>query len=108
MASRDEIYSTFGPETGQSVHHRTEYDHRLGCPPGGPTTLTRDKELAEPGTELRLVYDPRGDVLPEKAGDVRSEGMRHAVTAALLLAMVTGLCGALGEGLRRYPLPEDR
>ncbi|WP_371616571.1 hypothetical protein [Streptomyces sp. NBC_00454] len=108
VTSRDEVYSTFDPETGQSVHHRTKYDHRLNCPPGGPTALTRDKALAKAGTELRLVYDPRGEVQPEKPGDVHSEGMRHAVFAAVLLAMAMGLCGALGEGLRLYPLPEDR
>ncbi|MCX5409749.1 hypothetical protein OHA37_38580 [Streptomyces sp. NBC_00335] len=108
VTSRVERYSTFNVETGQTVHQTTKYDHRLGCPPGGPSALTRDEELAKAGAQLRLVYDPRGEVQPEKPGDVHGEGMRHAVFAALLLAMAMGLCGALAEALMVYPLPEDR
>ncbi|WP_407838523.1 hypothetical protein ACE1OC_22640 [Streptomyces sp. DSM 116496] len=96
VTSRVETDSAFQPE-GQSVTRTTVYDHRLDCPPGGPALLTREREIAKAGEELRLVYDPRGRVQSERATDLHAWGLRSAVLVAVGFAALLGALGALGK-----------
>ncbi|MFE2286723.1 hypothetical protein ACFXDJ_21455 [Streptomyces sp. NPDC059443] len=96
VVSRVETDSTFAPE-GQSVSHTTKYDHRLDCPPGAPAQLTRERKIAKAGGELRLVYDPRGEVEPQRPGDLHAWGLRFAALFAVGLASLLGVLGALGR-----------
>ncbi|MCX5124314.1 hypothetical protein [Streptomyces sp. NBC_00347] len=94
VVSRVETDSAFAPE-GQRVTRTTVYDHRLDCPPGGPALLTREREIAKAGEELRLVYDPRGRVQPERATDLHAWGLRSAILLAVGFAALLGALGAL-------------
>ncbi|MFD5147509.1 hypothetical protein [Streptomyces sp. NPDC058401] len=97
VTSRVETDSAFGPE-GQRLSRTTAYDHQLDCPPGGPARLTREQEIAKAGEQLRLVYDPRGQVQPERASDLHAWGLRTAALLAVGLASLLGVLGALGKG----------
>ncbi|MFI5866802.1 hypothetical protein [Streptomyces sp. NPDC051546] len=97
VTSRVETDSAFGPE-GQRLSRTVAYDHRLDCPPGGPAQLTREQEIAKTGEQLRLVYDPRGQVQPERAADLHAWGLRAAALCAVGLASLLGVVGALGKG----------
>ncbi|WP_330297138.1 hypothetical protein [Streptomyces sp. NBC_00503] len=95
VTSRVETDSTFAPE-GQHLTHTVKYDHRLDCPPGAPARLTREREIAKAGGELRLVYDPRGEVEPQKPEDLHAWGLRFATLFAVGLAALLGAFGAIG------------
>ncbi|MGW1773687.1 hypothetical protein [Streptomyces sp. NPDC002104] len=96
VTSRVETDSAFAPE-GQSVTRTTLYDHRLDCPPGGPALLTREREIAKAGEELRLVYDPWGRVPSERATDLHAWGLRSALLVAVGFAALLGALDALGK-----------
>lgn len=96
VVSRVETDSTFTPD-GQNLSHTTKYDHRLDCPPGAPAQLTRERKIAEAGEELRLVYDPRGEVESQRPQDLHAWGLRFAALFVVGLAALLGVLGALGR-----------
>ncbi|MFG2621848.1 hypothetical protein ACGFXC_29940 [Streptomyces sp. NPDC048507] len=81
----------------------TSYDHRLDCPSGGPEHLDSPSRLAKEGTSLAVVFDPRGKVSPQAAGDVHGWGLRTAAEVTVAAAVLMGLAGGIREayGKRR-------
>ncbi|WP_405427212.1 hypothetical protein [Streptomyces erythrochromogenes] len=80
---------------------RTSYDHRLGCPAGGPEHLDASSRLAKEGESLAVVHDPQGKVSPRAAGDVHGWGLRTAAEAAVGVAVLLGLAGGIREAYQK-------
>lgn len=96
VTSRVETDSYYTPD-GQHLTRTVWYDHRLRCPAGGPDKVTRKEELAKAGRELRLVYDPRGEVQPEEPAELHARGLRTAALVSVGLAVLMGVLGALAS-----------
>ncbi|MEU8776872.1 hypothetical protein [Streptomyces sp. NPDC048606] len=70
----------------------TYYDHRLDCPPGGPSELNgRNSRLGAVGDDLAVVHDPRGKVAPQPARSLDPGGLRTWALVALGAALLLGV-----------------
>ncbi|GGQ12608.1 hypothetical protein GCM10010215_42010 [Streptomyces virginiae] len=101
VTEHTETESSMDSEGHWTSTTRTSYDHRLGCPAGGPEHLDAASRLAKEGESLAVVHDPEGKVSPRAAGDVHGWGLRTAAAVAVGAAVLLGLAGGIGEAYRK-------
>ncbi|CAL9492936.1 hypothetical protein SUDANB121_03293 [Nocardiopsis dassonvillei] len=91
VASRTVVTTTTNADGTTSTRTRTEYDHALDCPEGGPSAVTHGSPLGSAGDALDITYDPRGRPGPVPSASVTPPGGVGGVPRTLTAAVAMRL-----------------